>query len=133
MVIGRLYLLYVSMYCYLVLNLDKALKLTDAAVKHDKIKKNKIHSLLISLTSSFINKEELIRILEDNAMVLENNLAVQVLTERGFAEGLEQGIEQGIILTAKKMFLRGDDIEEISDITGFSIAELRSLRLDMQN
>ena len=46
--------------------------------------------------STFVGPENFNKILEANMRVLEDNVAVRVLEERGMRRGFEQGIEQGI-------------------------------------
>ena len=111
--------------------LDIAVKLTPKVVKEDKQKKNKLHNLLILLTSTFVSDEELSKILEDNMRILEDSPAVRVLEDRGVRKGIQQGIQQGILQgneeTAKIMLQDGEDyskIERFSRLTMDRILEL---------
>ena len=115
-----------------------ALQLTQRVAKN-KNERNKLHSLLILLCGSFIKKEDMIKILEENIMKIEGNTAIEVLHERGFeqgltqgleqglTQGLEQGLEQGIVLVAKNLILRNFNFSLISEITGLSIQRLNEL------
>ena len=86
--------------------LDGAIKLT--AKIPQKTTKNKLQSLLLLQTSKFANEKEFIKVLEDNEMILEGNLAVKVLEERGFKKGIAQA--------ATTMLKKGIDAQSIADM-----------------
>lgn len=46
----------------------------------------------------------------------------------GIGEGVEIGRKDGIISVAKRMLMKGMDIDVISDATGLSIEEINSLK-----
>ncbi|MCL1934815.1 MAG: hypothetical protein FWF57_00310, partial [Defluviitaleaceae bacterium] len=48
--------------------------------------------------------------------------------KQSFNKGLEQGIEQGLILTAKNMLRRGTPIKYISEDTGLDISIIKALQ-----
>ena len=50
--------------------------------------------------------------------------------EEGIKLGLEQGLEKGIMLTAKNMLNKGSDVKFISECTGLSIAQIKALQSD---
>ena len=112
--------------------LDAAIKLAPEAARGDEAKKNKLQSLMILLGSTFMKSEELHRILEVNRMNLENNRAVQVLTEMGRREGIQQGIEQGIEQTASRMLQIGEDASKVSEYTGLTAARISELQAELQ-
>jgi len=53
-----------------------------------------LNDLLILLTSTFVNDEELEKILEANMRILEDNRAVRVLEARGIKKSLEKGLDR---------------------------------------
>jgi len=61
--------------------------------------------------------------------------AKQLERQEGFEEGVQHGIEQGVqqgekrkaLETARKMLKRGFTPEEVTDLTGLTISELKSL------
>jgi len=108
--------------------LDIAVKLTPKVVKDDTQKKNKLHNLLILLTSTFVSDKELSQILEDNMYILEDSPAVRVLEDRGMNKGRLQ--EKADI--AINMLDDGDDYSRISRITGLDLAKIEELDKERQ-
>ena len=47
--------------------------------------------------------------------------------KQGVAEGMEKGIVQGYVETARRMKAKGFAVEDISEITGLSIEEIEAL------
>ena len=98
--------------------LDTAIKLAPQ-VTQDKPKQQKLHDLMILLAGSFIDGEELNKILEANMINLENNSAVRVLEDRGRNR---RDIEIAI-----NMLRRGRSHQEISEDTGLSLERVTEL------
>lgn len=48
--------------------------------------------------------------------------------KQGMEQGMEQGIKEGMIKTAKRMLTRNMSLEDISDITGLSMQEIKKLK-----
>ena len=115
--------------------LDTAIKLTSKIAPDDKLKQRKLNDLIILLTSTFVNDEDLRRILEANMKILEENRAVRVLEaifrdkwmEKGIEQGMERGMEQGIEQVAINMIRDGDDYAKISRLTGLSTDRVMEL------
>jgi len=99
--------------------LDIAIKLTPKVIKDDKKKQEKLQDLLILLTASFINDNELNKIMEANMRILEDTTAFRVFEARGRNE---REIE-----IAKSMFQDGDDYTKIARNTGLSIERIEEL------
>ena len=103
--------------------LDTAIKLTVKATRDDETKMEKIHSLVILLSSTFVADEEFNRILEENSMYLENNRAIRLLEKRGMTRGLEQA--------AKNMLRRGRSVQEVLEDTGLEHKRLLELQAEL--
>jgi hypothetical protein len=103
--------------------LDTAIKLAPEVVK-DKQKKNKLHDLLVLLTSTFISDEELNKILEDNMRILEDSPAVRVLESRG--------MNKKMLEIATNMLRDGDDAPKVSRITGLDLSRVAELQEEIQ-
>ena len=77
--------------------------------------------------------DERIRIQDNYDMTLET--AIDEAREEGFVQGLEQGLEQGLdqgrneerLQLIRKMVSRGMSPELISNMTGLSIEEIKSM------
>ena len=73
--------------------------------------------------------DERIRIQENYDMTLET--AIDEAREEGLEQGLTQGLEQGVVQGRKQlvceMISRGMTPELISDMTGLSIEEIKSM------
>ena len=77
--------------------------------------------------------DERIRIQENYDMTLET--AIDEAREEGFVQGLEQGLEQGLdqgrneerLQLIRKMVSRGMSPDLISEMTGLSIEEIKSM------
>ena len=65
--------------------------------------------------------EHIIKVYRDN-LVTE-----QWAIEQGFKKGHEKGLQDGLILTARGMKVKGYPLEDIAQITGLSIEEIREL------
>ena len=98
------------------------------------LRKEKIAGLMIALSNSLVEKEELKRIWEefmDMAKLKVFQVAEEVGMEKGMKKGMEkgrkQGIEQNKEQTALSMMREGIDIPLISKITGLSPEALRKL------
>jgi predicted transposase/invertase (TIGR01784 family) len=67
---------------------------------------------------------------EDKSMLMQS---IQKIEKRSMEKGLEKGLEKGAhdakLETAKKMLQRKYSIEEIAELTGLSIAEIKSLTI----
>lgn len=48
--------------------------------------------------------------------------------QQGIQQGMQQGMTEGIIKTAKKMLIRNMSLEDIADITGLTIQEIKNLK-----
>ena len=107
--------------------LDTAIKLTPEIVK-DKQKKNKLHDLLILLTSTFVSDDELNKILEDNMRILEDSPAVRVLESRGE----NRGMNKKMIEIASNMLRDGDDVQKVSRNTGLDLSRVAELQEELQ-
>jgi len=112
--------------------LDTVIKLVPKVVEDDKQKRNKLHDLLILLTSSFVTDEELNNILEATMHVLEDSPAVRVLEDRGVIKGINQGRNQRDIEIAQNMLRRGRSIQEISEDTGLDVDRIAELQNELQ-
>ena len=108
--------------------LKLALNLAPKVAKGD-FELNKLQSLLVLLCGSIVSKEEISEIWEENKMKIEGNTAIEFLHERG----IEQGIEQGVVLVAKKLILRNFDLSQISDLTGLSIERLHEIKAKLNH
>ena len=104
--------------------LDYAIKLTPK-VSEDKHIQSKLGSLLILLMARFISEEEFKKILEENAMVLEDNVAVKVLTQRGE--------EKAKLETALEMLRDGMGNEPIAKYVKMPVDWVRKLRENNEN
>ena len=69
--------------------------------------------------------DERIRIQENYDMTLET--AIDEAREEGLVQGLEQGLEQGRKQLVCEMVSRGMTLELISEMTGLSIEEIKSM------
>ena len=69
--------------------------------------------------------DERIRIQENYDMTLET--AIDEAREEGLVRGLEQGLEQGRKQLVCEMVSRGMTLELISEMTGLSIEEIKSM------
>ena len=98
--------------------LKRALRLTPKVAK-DGFELNKLQSLLVLLCGSIVKKEDMTKILEESQMKIEGNSVLEILTERGRTQGIEQ--------IAQNMLLREDDPSRISEITGLSLERLREI------
>ena len=127
--------------------------LTNKARFESDFVKDQVKSILLILGNKFIkNKEELenfgeivmgssylssvlpgtFEIIKEKAKeeFLEKGLKQGELIglDKGVELGRKQGHEEGIISVAKRMLMRGMDIDVISDATGLSIEEINSLK-----
>ena len=66
---------------------------------------------------------------ENNRMREENVL--RTAREDGLKEGIEQGIQEEKIQSIRKMLQRGDTYEDISEITGKTIEEIKEIESSM--
>lgn len=64
---------------------------------------------------------------EEDRLKKQNTLVEQGITQ-GFEQGIEQGFEQGIIKTATNMLNKNMNLNDIAEITGLSIEQIKSLR-----
>ncbi|MCL1996012.1 MAG: hypothetical protein FWG63_07400 [Defluviitaleaceae bacterium] len=73
-------------------------ELLDAAIKIASVSKykDKIFALQTLLMSTFMDRETLLEILEDNMFKLENNPAIEFFIQKGMERGREEGIQQGM-------------------------------------
>jgi len=94
--------------------LGTAIKLAPQVAQNDKPKQRKLHDLMILLAGSFMGKDTILKILEDNMISLENNSAVMALEDIGRNREKES--------IAVNLLRRGRSIQEISEDTGL-IAE----------
>ena len=69
--------------------------------------------------------DERIRIQENYDMTMET--AIDEAREEGLVQGLEQGLEQGRKQLVCEMVSRGMTLELISEMTGLSIEEIKSM------
>ena len=124
--INELELIYLPLYTSKDKNKEELLEKAINIVYNSKeLDKNKIFALQILLTSTLIEKEKLIKILEDNMFKLENNPAIDYFERKGEERGLRKGEEEGKIKgkeeekfeVAMKMLQKGFSIDDIADIT----------------
>ena len=90
-----------------------ALELVPKVTESEQVR-NKLNSLLLLVTSSFVNEEEFKRILEVNAMRLDDNIAVKVLSEKGEEKAKSE--------TAKKMHQKGFSTTDIAEMVSMPIS-----------
>ena len=55
------------------------------------------------------------------------------LIEKGIEKGIKKGIEKGKIEDAKKMLIKKYPIDDIADITGLSVQEIKKLKSSVIN
>ena len=95
---------------------------------------------LVKRINEVKNNKQIIQewmVAENNRMREENVL--RTAREDGLKEGLKQGIEKGIkqgiqeekIQSIRKMLQRGDTYEDISEITGKTIEEIKEIESSM--
>ena len=73
--------------------------------------------------------DELRRIAElKEKYIRDEAAALDFAKQKGINEGINQGIEQEKIATAKNMLTRNMDINLIADITGLSLEKLTELK-----
>ena len=53
---------------------------------------------------------------------------METLGDAWRSEGIQEGMAQGIYLTAKNMLAEGDGVEKIARCTGLSIEEINKMR-----
>ena len=111
--INELELIYLPLYNSKDKTKEELLeKAIDIVYNNKELDKNKIFALQILLTSTLIDEDKLIKILEDNMFKLENNPAIDYFEGKGRREGEEKNKFE----VALKMIQKGFSIEEISDI-----------------
>jgi predicted transposase/invertase (TIGR01784 family) len=57
----------------------------------------------------------------------------QTLEEKGEARGEDNGVEKGIRLTARNMWVPGIDINIISECTNLSVQEIKTICADIKD
>lgn len=99
--------------------------------------KNYLHRMIVYLLRLIIPKEIYEDLLkkfnpkeEDDMEELIERMKKDMEYRRKKAEqeGMKQGMKQGMIKTAQKMLMRNMPLEDISDITGLSMKELKNLK-----
>jgi len=81
-----------------------------------------------------INEDDIKRVVEEVSK--EGSEVVMTAAERlinegiqkGIQKGMQKGIQEGIIKTAKNMIKIGMDDNQIKEVTGLSIKEIKKLR-----
>ncbi|MCQ2975673.1 MAG: Rpn family recombination-promoting nuclease/putative transposase [Bacteroidales bacterium] len=104
-------------------------------VDQDMIKNKEISQALSILQRSAYTDEELASYEKERLNQITERSALQVEREEGREEGRKEGIKKGMekgreeekIKNAKKMKSKGYPIEEISEITGLSIDEIKEI------
>jgi hypothetical protein len=103
--------------------LDHAIKLTPQIVKGDKKKQEKLQDLLILLTGSFINKNELNKVMEANMRILEDTTGYRLIEDRGR--------NKREIEIAQNMLRDGDDYAKVARNTGLSMEKIDELAKEL--
>ena len=88
---------------------------------------------LVKRINEVKNNKQIIQewmVAENNRMREENVL--RTAREDGLKEGIEQGIQEEKIQSIRKMLQRGDTYEDISEITGKTIEEIKEIESSMQ-
>lgn len=87
-------------------------------------KGDKIMDKLKNETLKLNNNDDFVKYLsdEDEERLLKNSF---------IEKGIEQGIEQNKISTAKKMLEKNIDIDSIKEITGLSLDEIKELKKEI--
>ena len=78
--------------------LSEAIQLAPA-VAEDKEEREKLHSLMILLMGKFADKDRFKKVLEENRMILEDNVAVKALEEMGMEKAVLGMLKKGMSLT----------------------------------
>ena len=87
---------------------------------------------LVKRINEVKNNKQIIQewmVAENNRMREENVL--RTTREDGLKEGIEQGIQEEKIQSIRKMLQRGDTYEDISEITGKTIEEIKEIESSM--
>ena len=87
---------------------------------------------LVTRINEVKNNKQIIQewmVAENNRMREENVL--RTAREDGLKEGIEQGIQEEKIQSIRKMLQRGDTYEDISEITGKTIEEIKEIESSM--
>ena len=87
---------------------------------------------LVKRINEVKNNKQIIQewmVAENNRMREENVL--RTAREDGLKEGIEQGIQEEKIQSIRKMLQRGDTYEDISEITGKTIEEIKEIESSM--
>ena len=92
--INKLELIYLPMYTSpsgknMYTLLSEAIQLTPV-IAENKEEKEKLHSLMILLMGKFADEDRFKKVLEENRMILEDNVAVKVIEEMGMEKGKEE-------------------------------------------
>lgn len=67
------------------------------------------------------------QVLDQEAAVNEAKWREEVAEERG----VEKGIKQGAIKTARKMLIKRTDVEEVSELTGLSVKQVEEIKAEL--
>ena len=115
--------------------------LTNKARFESDFVKDQVKSILLILGNKFIKDKEELKNFGDIMMESSHLLSFVKRTSGdlieegrkegksiGIGEGVELGRKDGIISVAKRMLMRGMDIDVISELTGLSIEEINSLK-----
>jgi predicted transposase/invertase (TIGR01784 family) len=115
--------------------------LTNKARFESDFVKDQVKSILLILGLKFIKDKEELKNFGDIMMESSHLLSFVKRTSGdlieegrkegksiGIGEGVELGRKDGIISVAKRMLMRGMDIDVISELTGLSIEEINSLK-----
>ena len=100
--------------------LDAAIKLAPE-IKKDTAELDKLLSLILLQVGRFADEKEFKKVLEANAVILENNVAVKVIEEMGMKKGIEKGMEKGKAETAFEMFADNFSLSQIAKYTKMPI------------
>ena len=57
---------------------------------------------------------------------------ISVGLERGRATGQEEGAYQNKLETARKLIVRGNSTEDVADLTGLSLLQIKELMADIE-
>jgi len=113
--------------------LDKAIKLTPLVAKDNVAKKRKLQDLIFLLTSTFVSEDEINKVMEANMINLETNRYVKVLTDIA-EKALTDIVERRKVAEIATIMLRkGNNMQDISEITGLSIDQVIELQTELQS
>lgn len=99
--------------------------------------KNYLHRMIVYLLRPIIPKEIYEDLLKKFNPKEENDMEeliermkkdMEYRRKKAEQEGMKQGMKQGMIKTAQKMLMRNMPLEDISDITGLSMKEIKNLK-----